>query len=242
MEPRRGGLGGFAPAYEGSDKYRLIAYPVIIPRYYSDSYNPLEAPRVKVVGIDDIRFTALRYGQFDLGVVLGYKFGRDEDDADLLEGIGNIKGGLNVGGFGSINFSPFYIDAAFIKQVTGDSDLGHTIRFGVGWEDKLADRLTTSAYISTSYASQDYMDAHFSITPAQSASSVASLSVYEAGAGFKNLSLKLGADYDLTNRWSLKSRLGYSYLIGDAAHSPVTASRNQFTGGIGLIYTFGRTR
>src|SRR5690606_20180010 len=225
-----GGLVGFTPAYEGSDKYRFIAYPVIIPSYFGDSYDPLDAPRVNVVGIDDIRFTALRFGQIDLGVVLGYNFGRDEDDAYLLEGLGNIKGGLNVGGFGSVNLNKFYIDAAYVKQVTGDSDLGHTIRLGAGWEDQLMERLTGSAYLSTAYASDDYMDANFSITPAQAAASAAGLSAYKADGGFKNVSLDLGADYELTDRWSFKSRLGYSYLIGDAAHSPITATRNQFSG------------
>ena len=28
-----GGFAGFAPAYEGSDEYRFVGYPLIIPKY-----------------------------------------------------------------------------------------------------------------------------------------------------------------------------------------------------------------
>lgn len=237
-----GGFAGFAPAYEGSDEYRFIGYPLIIPKYYADDYDPLAAPRVTFKGIDDVRISALRFGAVDLGPVVGYKFGRDENDADRLAGLGDVDGGINIGGFASIRFAPFYVDAAYVTQVTGDDDVGHTIRLGAGWEDRLSDRVTGRAYLSTAYASDDYMDAYFSVTPAQAALSAASLPAFDADAGFKNASLELGADYKLTDRWTATSKIGYSYLLGDAADSPVTASRSQWSGGLGLTYTFGRVR
>ncbi|MEO3389032.1 MipA/OmpV family protein [Mesorhizobium sp. CAU 1741] len=237
-----GGFAGFAPAYEGSDEYRFVGYPLIIPKYYGDNYDALEASRVTFKGIDDVRITALRFGQLDLGPVVGYSFGRDEDDADLLTGLGDIDGGFNVGGFAALRLAPFYVDAAYVTQITGDTDLGHTIRIGAGWEDEITERLTGRAYLSTVYASDDYMDAHFSISPAQAAASVAGLPVFDAESGFKNVSLEIGGEYKLTERWSVNSKLGYSRLLSDASDSPVTASKNQFSGGLGLTYTFGRTR
>lgn len=102
--------------------------------------------------------------------------------------------------------------------------------------------MTGRAYVSTAYGSDDYMDAYFSVTPAQAAASAASLPSFDADAGFKNVSLELGADYRLTDRWTVTSKLGYSRLLGDAADSPVTAARNQWSGGLGLTYTFGRVR
>lgn len=235
-----GGFAGFAPAYEGSDEYRFVGYPLIIPKYYGDNYDSLAAPRVTFKGIDDVRITALRFGMIDAGPVVGYSFGRDQDDAERLAGLGDIDGGLNVGGFVALRVAPFYVDAAFVTQVTGDTDTGHTIRLGAGWEDKLSERLTGRAYVSTAYASNEYMDAYFSVTPGQSASS--GLAAYDADAGFKNVRLDVGADYALTDRWTVTSRLGYSHLLGDAADTPITATRHQFSGGVGLTYTFGRTR
>lgn len=237
-----GGFGGFAPAYEGSDVYRFGGNPLIIPKYYGDRYDPNEVSRVTFRGIDDVRISALRFGQLSAGPVVGYNFGRDESDAALLRGMGNIDGGLNVGGFAALHFAPFFVDAAYVTQVTGSNDLGYTIRLGAGWEQKISERLKGQAYLSTAYASEDYMNSYFSVSPAQSAASGGRLASYNAGAGFKNISLELGADYKLTERWTLKSKVGYSHLIGDAANSPITASRSQFSGGFGLTYTFGRIR
>lgn len=236
-----GGFAGFAPVYEGSDEYRFVGFPLIIPKYYGDSYDPLAAPRVTFKGIDDVRITALRTGWLDVGPVVGYSFGRDEDDADRLAGLGDMEGGINVGGFAALRLDPFYVDVAYVQQVTGDNT-GHTVRLGAGWEGLIAERLTGRAYLSTAYASHDYMDTHFSVSPAQAAGSTAGLPAYQADAGFKNISLEVGAAYKLTDRWALNSRLGYSHLLGDAADSPITASRSQFSGGFGLTYTFGRTR
>lgn len=237
-----GGFAGFAPAYEGSDEYDFVGYPLIIPKYYGDSYDPLAAPRVTFKGLDDVRVAALRFGSIDLGPVVGYSFGRDEDRADRLTDLGDVDGGINVGGFVAVRVAPFYVDAAFITQVTGDTETGHTIRLGAGWEDQINDRLTGRAYLSTAYASAEYMESYFSITPAQAAGSAAGLAAFDADAGFKNVSLDIGADYKLTERWTLTSKLGYSHLLGDAADSPVTASKHQFSGGMGLTYTFGRTK
>lgn len=86
------------------------------------------------------------------------------------------------------------------------------------------------------------MQANLAISPAQSAMSAAQLPAYDAKAEFKNISVEVGANYKLTDRWSMTTKLGYSRLLGDASNSPVTASKSQYSGGIGLSYTFGRTR
>lgn len=47
----------------------------------------------------------------------------------------------------------------------------------------------------------------------------------------------------LTTRWGLYSYLAYDRLTGDAARSPITrrlGSKNQFSAGLALSYTFGR--
>lgn len=237
-----GGFAGFAPVYEGSDKYRFVGYPLIIPKFYGDNHDPLAAPRITFKGIDDVRVSVFRYGAFDAGPVVGYHFGRDEDDADRLAGIGDIDGGFNVGGFAALRMAPFLLDLAYVQQVTGSGDLGHTIRLGAGWEDQISEPLTVSAYLSGVYASEDYMDAHFSVSAAQAMASVAGLPAFDAEAGFKNVGLELGADYKLSERWAIRGKLGYSRLLGDAAISPITAAKDQFSGGFGLTYTFGRTR
>lgn len=236
-----GAFVGFQPAYEGSDEFRFVGYPLIIPKYYGDNYDATAPSRVDFRGVDDIRVALLRFGGLDIGPLAGYNFGRDQDLAARLGGLGDIDGGLTVGGFVKYRFEPFYADFAYNTQVTGDTDTGYTLRFGAGMERPVTEKLTFSAYVGGTYASEEYMDAYFSVTPVQSAASTAGLGVFDASAGFKDVGLDLGLDYRLTQRVTLKTKAGYSRLLDDAANSPVTASRNQFSGGVGLTYTFGRT-
>lgn len=238
---RVGALGLTAPKYEGSDEHRFLAVPLIIPKYYGDDYDPNAISRFTFRGIDDVRYAALRFGNFDLGPVVGYTFGRDEDDADRLDGIGDVDGGLILGAYAALRFDPFFVDGAISTPVTGDSQGGFTGKLGFGAEYDVNERLTFSPYLSTTYASGDYMDDYFSISSAQSAASTAGLATYDAEGGIKDVSFEFGTEYRLTERWTAIGSAGYSRLIGDAADSPVTASKDQFTATLGLTYTFGRT-
>jgi MipA family protein len=235
-----GGFVGFQPAYEGASEYRAIGYPLVFPRYYGTGYDPDARSRVAVRGLDDVRVTLLRFGGLDVGPVVGYSFGREENLSARLAGLGDVDGGLITGAFVAYSMDRFFVDFAYNTQITGDTDTGYTLRIGAGIEEKLTDRLAVSAYLNGSYASGDYMDAYFSVTPAQAAASAAGLAVYDAGAGFKNVGLDLGVDYRVTERMTLRTRAGYARLLGEAADSPIVAARDQFTGGLGLTYSFGR--
>ncbi|TWG99360.1 outer membrane scaffolding protein for murein synthesis (MipA/OmpV family) [Mesorhizobium sp. J18] len=234
-----GGFAGFQPAYEGADEYRFVGFPLVLPKFYGESYDAPPRSRITYRGIDDIRLTALTLGGLDIGPLAGYSFGREENLAARLQGLGDVDGGMTAGGFAAYHFDPFFVDIAYNAQITGDSDTGHTWRFGLGMDHNLSERLSMSTYLNSSYASKDYMDAYFSVSPAQSANS--GLGIYDAGAGFKDIGLDIGFDYRLTERVTMTTKAGYSRLLGDAADSPVTESRNQFFGGLGLTYTFGQT-
>lgn len=235
-----GAIGLTSPKYEGSDKYRFLALPLVIPHYYGGNYDPNERSRFTFRGIDDIRYAALRFGNLDIGPLAGYTFGRDQKDAARLAGLGNVDGGLILGGFTAYHFDPFFVDAAIGSQVTGGAGGAFTVTAGLGADFALTDRLTLSPYLSTTYASAGYMNNYFSVTPAQSKASLAHLPAFDAGAGIKNVSFDLNASYRLTRRWKVRASAGYSRLVGDAADSPVTADANQFSAMAGLTYTFGR--
>jgi outer membrane scaffolding protein for murein synthesis (MipA/OmpV family) len=233
-----GGFAGVEPAYEGSGEYRATGYPLLFPRYLGEGTEETRS-RLTFRGLDDIRVSVLRSGGLDVGPLAGYTFGRDEDVSRRLRGLGDIDGGLTLGGFASYAFDPFFVDLAYVRQVTGQDDAGYTLRFGAGIAQPIDERLTLSAYVNSSYASEDYMDTYFSVSPAQSAASLAGLAAFDAGAGIKDVGVDLGLDYRLSERVTLTTRAGYARLLDDAAASPVTTSRNQFSGGLGFTYTFG---
>lgn len=226
-----GGAVGFRPKYEGSDEYEAIGFPIIFPKF-GDSSEP---SRVKFRGLDDVRYAVIRYNGFEAGPLGGYNFGRDQDDANLLRGLGDVDGGVVLGGFVGVRLWEILFDASYHHQVSGD-DTGYQIRFGAEVEEYVAPGVKLVGRVGTTLASDDYMDAYFSITPAQSAASFAGLPVYNASSGIKDVHLALGAKIDLDDRWALRIGGKYSRLVGDAADSPITQSKDQFSGSIGVTY------
>lgn len=233
------GVGAFvfvAPKYEGSDEYRVSGVPIAFPVFNNGISN--ERSRVAFRGTDDVRVSVLRLDGFDFGPVVGYRFGRDEDDSIKLTGLGDVDGGLVLGGFAAYTAGGFTVDGALSGQVTGDGDKGITAEIAAGYEHSVTDRLMLGGRLSAEYASNDYMDQYFSVTAAQAANSTAGYAVFDAGAGFKSVGADLSMSFAATERLSLRTSAGYSRLVGDAADSPISEADNQFRGGAGFTYRF----
>ena len=183
-----GGGVGFAPAYEGSDEYRVFGFPIV-------SYNSgREGPRrFEFRALDDIRLHALRFGGLSFGPLAGYSFGREEDASDRLAGLGDVDGGLVLGGFASFDTEvatgvTLGADIAVSSQVTGDAfdersflglpvpvrdrveenyGYGYTVDFGASAEFDLSPRLNLATRVGAEYASEEYMRTFFGVNGSQ---------------------------------------------------------------------------
>jgi outer membrane protein len=224
--------GGFVyimPNYEGGKGHSVIAFPFAAPVGLGDSGF------VQIKGIDDVRFRLFQNGGFEFGPLIGYRFGRDEDDAGRLTGMGDVDGGLVAGAFAAYRAGPFAASISYHHQATGD-ETGGLVRFGLEHVQMMSPRVKITTSLGTNYATEDYMASFFGVTAAQSVSS--GLAQYDASAGFKDVYAGITANIDLTDRWSLMLMGRYARLIGDAADSPVIETENQFYGGVGLSYKF----
>ncbi|WP_088348543.1 MULTISPECIES: MipA/OmpV family protein [Rhodomicrobium] len=228
-----GGILIVKPKYEGSKEYDVIGFPYILPSF---SGTPGFFSRIDARGLDDVRFKVIDRDGFVAGPLAGYNLGRDEDDGDRLEGLGDIDGGVVVGGFVGYRWNALLFDVSY-HQILGDSD-GYEIRFGVESERKITDRVTLTGRVGATYADDSYMQDFFGVSEAQSANSEAGLQAFDAEAGFKDVYAQVGIKADLDERWSAQASLRYSRLLGDAADSPVTESEDQFMGLFGLAYKF----
>ena len=246
-----GGGVGFQPLYEGSDEYRTVGFPIVSP-----SFGASDGPRrFEFRGLDDVRIHALYAGGLSVGPLLGYRFGRDQDDSRRLNGLGDIDGGLVVGGF--VNYDVISegperlgVGLAYSTQVTGDAadgsvlpalsnDYGYEIDLSAHYETQVTDRLNVAMRAGGTYADDDYMQTHFGVDPLQAANSAAAgvgLLAYDADAGIKNVYANVSTVYQLTQNFDLRAGLGYSRLLNDAADSPVTENENQFNGFLGAAY------
>lgn len=228
-----GGMVFVAPKYEGSKDYQVMGFPFIAPAGGSGF--------VQFRGPDDLRFRVINTNGFEAGPLIGWRFGRDDTDSFRLRGLGDVDGGLVLGGYAGYRAGPLMPFVSYHHQVTGD-DSGGVIRFGAELTSKLPAGISLTTTLGASYASSDYMDAYFSVTPAQSLASVAGLRPFDADAGIKDVYLGFSADVPLAERWTLRLNARYSRLLGDATDSPIVESENQFSGGLGVTYRFGAGR
>lgn len=84
-----------------------------------------------------------------------------------------------------------------------------------------------------------YQRAYFGVTPA--ATIATGLPTYRPDGGVHAIGATTGASYQLNDRWGLFGFGGYDRLVGDAGKSPIVrqlGSRNQFSVGAGVSYTF----
>ena len=229
-----GGFVSVSPKYEGSNEYKVVGAPFVFPSF-SSAKNILD-----VRGIDDIRLKLLNNRWLVAGPLAGYQFGRDEDDGDRLIGLGEVDGGVVVGGFAGIKLMPSLIfGLSYHHTVSGDVD-GGQLRFGLEYEQPLSNRVTFLGKAGATYADDDYMDAYFGVSNAQSNASAAGLGVFEASSGIKDVYVDAGVKYKMNERWSLKLNGRYSRLVGDAADSPVIEAEDQFSGSANITYKFSR--
>lgn len=225
-----GGVVVVMPTFEGSKHYRAVGAPFIAPAGLGNGSDGM----VQVRGADDVRLRLLRWQGFEAGPLLGLRMGRD-DDQRHLHGLGDIDGGLVVGGYAGYRLGPIMPFVSYHHQVTGD-DTGGLVRFGVEATAKPLPWLTLTGVVGANWASDAYADAYFSVTQVQSIRS--GHAVYNADAGVKDAFLGLTGDIALDDRWNLKLMGRYSRIVGDAADSPIVETERQLFGGVGLTYKF----
>ncbi len=226
-----GGGALFAPEYEGSDEYEVRALPFVDVGYKD---------RVRFNVIDGLRVSAVKTENLDLGVGLSADFGREDDDGDRLNGLGDIDPAIEAHLFAKVSHQRADASITIAQDLgfTDDSHDGVTIDLQAGYAVPVSEKLFVRPSVSTTWASDNYMQSYFGITNAQSISSRAGLARYNAEAGFKDVSGNVLGVYKLNENWSVNGIARVSQLVGDAADSPVTESDTQVMLGSFVTYTF----
>ena len=210
------------PRSEGGKKRQIGVLPSFSGRWSNGVFASLGQ-----VGWDISNDPVLDYGP-----LLSYDLhqARTDDPSD--------KGGITVegGGFAhylfayNINFNAALLYGGGAKRsgarLIGDAD--YSVVLGAHAA------LTLSPGIELANAS--YMKSTFGVTPAQSA--VDHLAPYEARPGAKNLFFNSDVAWQFSNKWTLNAGVNTSYLLGSAAHSPLTQKRTDFTAYLSANYHF----
>jgi outer membrane protein len=121
---------------------------------------------------------------------------------------------------------------------------GHKGWIGTAGADVIfrdADRWLFSIGPRVTWSDNKYQDAWFSVAPADSVPS--GLPAFDAGGGIQAYGGTMSFLTQFSKHWGIETYAKYDRLTGDAADSPIVmthGSRDQFSFGAALTYTFGR--
>ncbi|MDQ1081624.1 MipA/OmpV family protein [Pseudoroseomonas cervicalis] len=228
------GIGpAFAPEYAGAETSQFA--PFVMGELSHGPYF------LQLRGLG-LRANLLPSRRLVAGPVLRLAPGRDDDvDNDRVARLDEIDPVLEAGGFVALRLGG---DARGQGQVelsltaTGSSN-GAQVSAGLSYAALRGARYFVNLDTELSYADGDYTRTHFGVTRAEALRS--GLPEYRPAAGLRDAGLGLTAGYQLTDHWGLTGRLSYSYLLGDAADSPIVrleGNRNQLRGGLAVTYRF----
>jgi outer membrane scaffolding protein for murein synthesis (MipA/OmpV family) len=224
-----GVAGGFAPSYEGSKHYRAVPAPAI----------SLSWGDTLVIDNTTARLNVINTPWLQAGPLVDWRSGRKEDDdRHRLRGLGDIDDSVDLGGFARVGFGNWSAGVTARQDVLNQG--GALVDLTTGYALPVSDALTLSLGADATWASDDYMSANFGITRRQAQRT--DFKTFDAGAGFKNAGLSLGANYALSERWGVGAVTGYERLLGDAADSPIVkqgGSPDQYYGFVSITYRFG---
>jgi outer membrane scaffolding protein for murein synthesis (MipA/OmpV family) len=214
----------YEPEYEGGDKFEIQPIPVVVFTY--GEWLEID-PR-------GITITPFRHDGFALAARVGYESGRDEDDADRLNGLGDIDFAATVGAKASYTWKGFELYATLDQTIDGSESLIGT--FGVEYQAPVTERLILGAGVEAVVANDKHMEAYFGVNASQAARS--GLPEYKAEAGFKRVNVSASATYMLSENWLVRGEAGLGILTGDAADSPIVEEKLQPSTSLFVGYKF----
>lgn len=224
-----GALAGLRPDYEGSDNYSFLGAPLVELRYGGD--------RFFVSTRDGVGATLVKIGGFTAGPVLRYRFGRDQDDNDALRGMGDVGGTVEGGAFLRFQEGGWVVVVNAAQGLNGGGHRGATVFASLGYGGRLAPRWLFSLGPSVTWASDNYMQSFFGVTPTQGAR--AGYAPYSPGAGVKDVGFGSTLTWLATDQIALTAIAEVKELLNDAADSPlVERAGNSTQGFFGLALSY----
>ena len=229
---------GYRPEYSGAARQVGKLTPAIFLRYgrftitnASGFVTRRADDVVRGLGVDFVNDARLR-----INLALRFDAGRSEGNSASLAGLGDIKptvrARLNLGW----RFEgPWRLGGSWSVDALGRGG-GNFGDISGGWEHRVTPSTVFTAGVTLSAAGDRYMQTYYGISAEQAART--GYSAYEPSAGLRDVALSTGFRTDLGPDWILIGGGGATRLLGPAAHSPLTISRNGWGLNLGLARRF----
>ena len=226
----RAGLGAqVRPDYYGADK-TVVAPLFDIDIARGDNLFKFEAPD------DHLAIAVIDKDGLSIGPAANIASSRK--DSDVGAPLGKVKTTIEAGAFAQYQWGEsIRLRAEVLKGINGHKGLVGALGVDKVWRD--GDRYVFSVGPRLLVSDGRYQRAYFGVTPA--AAVATGLPAYRPGGGIHGAALASGLSYQFSPRIGAFGFARYERLLGDAARSPVVrefGSRNQYSAGVGLNYSF----
>ena len=230
------------PSYLGDDAYQLSAVPNIRVSYGDDFFASVQG---------GVGYNAINKGVWRAGPIAAYHFGRDEDggggpfviagdDTDDLDGLGDVDGTIEVGGFLEYDTRPLTARIEIRQGLNDHEGLIGELSLRTGARLVVANQpVIIRVGPDVTLVDDAYNDTFFGVDAGQSAAS--GLDEFDADGGLLSYGLGSTVVVPFNDNVAAVTFLSYRRLAGDAADSSLVEDRgspDQVTAGFFLNYSF----
>lgn len=224
-----------APLYPGSDRYEPRFIPVVAVNFGRFFFGGESGGTgLPGAGVNLVRDQHWRAG-VGLAIAGAFRKQREESDDPSLQGMGDIERVLRGLAFVGYERDWYGLYARLATEMT-DKDQGTLVLLDALVRRRVNERFTVSIGPGVTWADSEYMTTFFGVSAEQAARSA--LPQYQAQAGFYAMRFGAGGSYRIDRDWRFMVRASVARLEGDAAATPITKDRTQYTAGILAAYEF----
>ncbi len=229
-----------SPNYLGDDSYQLSALPNLQIKYDDTFFASVqEGAGYNVINTDHWR----------IGPLVRYNFGREEDgdgpfqisgDTDDLQGLGDVDGTVELGGFVEYTIRPISAKLELVQGVGGHEGFVGDFQVSYAGQTSIMKLPVFFSFgPSVSFADLNFHDAYFDVNATQSAAS--GLSQYDSDSGI--LTYGFGGTTIIPINQNISTILiaNYGRLGSESANSSLVEERgsaHQGVIGAFINYTF----
>lgn len=226
------GTGVVQPKFEGTSKYGLSGYPGLSIRRPGQPWK-FGAPD------DGFGFAVIDTPWFQMGPVGRLRGERDSSDVKKFFGMKDIDWAIEPGLFVEVYPTEMFRIRGELRHGVWGHD-GFVGNVSADYIQKFG-AFTVSLGPRMELGDSDFMNEYFGVTAGEAAAN-GKINAYKAKGGVKSVGAAAAVTYDVSDAWSVTAFGGYNRLVGEAADSPVAktlGTKDQFTAGAGVAYSFG---
>jgi outer membrane protein len=223
------------PLYPGSERYEPRVIPVLTVNFGRFFFGGESGGTgLPGGGVNIVRDEHWRAG-VGLLIAGAFRKQREESDDASLRGMGDIERVLRGLAFVGYERDWYGLYARLATELR-DKNQGTLVLVDALARRRVNERFTVDVGPGVTWADSEYMMTFFGVSAEQAARSA--LPQYRAQAGFYAIRFGAGGSYRIDRDWRVMLRASVARLEGDAAQSPITRDRMQYTVGVLAAYEF----